>query len=328
MEKKPESLQSVLNNEQFSQFAALDNIAVKGINAIAIKIALGLELFIPPRETRILYPQMETLLENYYERFQLHLNYYGSPKTGKILKLSDKFQDKMRNVLLNYNYEAYYQPYIFYDDQNKGDLFNATPWVSSFFGHAPEDSKLSALSAMMGVRQDGENLNIDTLLEMTFQWCNTIHPAHGSAGFCFAYTLGREAAKYAWPLMTRHPGIDYHNKTSFILQSKNIFNKIKGVNWLTILSEQLIEELGGISYCKKQVEPLCHIEPYNGGVIIIAGPCPQIGDNHKNIELEPYKKVAKLTRPVRMENYEYNFLELNPPLDSFQEFENWLRRFD
>lgn len=169
MEKKPESLQLALNNEQFSQFAALDNIAVKGINSVAIKIALGLELFIPPRETRILYPQMEALLEDYHERFQSHLNYYGSPKTRRILKLSDKFQDKMRNVLLNYNYEAHYQPYIFYDNRNKGELFNATPWVSSFFGRATEDNKLSALSAMMGVSQDEENLNIDTLLEMTFQ---------------------------------------------------------------------------------------------------------------------------------------------------------------
>lgn len=200
--------------------------------------------------------------------------------------------------------------------------------MSSFFGRAPEDNKLSALSAMMGVSQDEENLNIDTLLEMTFQWCNIIQPTHGSAGFCFAYSLGHDAEKYVWPLMARYPGIDYHNDISFILQSKGVFDKIKGINWLTVLSDQLIEALGGMVYSKKQVEPLCHIEPYNGGVIIVAGSHPQIGENHKNIELESYKKVDKLTRPIRMENYKYNFLKLNPPLDSFQELENWLRRFD
>ncbi|EJX9816712.1 hypothetical protein OE374_002955, partial [Salmonella bongori] len=83
--------QDILSDDQIIELEKLDSIAIKGINAIEARIALGLEMFIPPRDPHILYPQMGSLLEDYFTRFSSHVNYHGSPSTGKILKITPHF---------------------------------------------------------------------------------------------------------------------------------------------------------------------------------------------------------------------------------------------
>lgn len=322
-------IQDMLSNEQIRELGRLDDIAIKGVNEIAARVSLGLEMYIPPRDTLTLYPQMETLFEDYYNRFASHVNYYGSPPTGRILKITSKFLTTMRNKLENFNYNAQYNPYIFFDDQFIGDLFNASPWNSLFWGRPAEDNKLSAIWATMPLRKEKSELHIDTLLDMTFQWCNQIQPAHGNAGLYFCPTIGSIGANYYYALMQRHPGIDYINKIDLVHATQGDFRRIKGVNWMTILSDEIVAELGGLGYCKKQVEPECHIEQWNGGIIIIAGPLPQCGDTYSNFIPERYKKVAALTRPVRLNNYgDRKFLKLEEPFDNETELNKWIRRFD
>lgn len=322
-------IQDVLSNEQIKELSRFDDIAIKGINAIEARISLGMEMFIPPRDTHILYPQMEALLEDYYTRFAPYVNYYGSPATGKLSKVTPKFLAAMRKKLKCFDYKAQYNPYVFFDDQFQGELFNASPWNGIFWGRPPVDNELSATWATMPLKKDNSTLHIDTLLEMTFQWCNHIQPIHGNAGLYFCPTLGRRGARYYYALMQRYPGIDYSNRVDFVRKTSGIFNRIKGVNWLTILGDQIVEELGGLEYCKRQVEPECHIELWRGGVIIIAGPVPQPGDTYNNFIPERYKKVAALTRPVRLSDYRgCQFLKLDDPFDNDSELNKWIGRFD
>ena len=82
MESELTLLSSMMNDEILPEdhnLCALDKIGIKQGARTAVKVALGLELFIPPRESSILYPQLESLLEDYYHRFGEYLNYYGSP---------------------------------------------------------------------------------------------------------------------------------------------------------------------------------------------------------------------------------------------------------
>ncbi|EGO8362118.1 DUF3396 domain-containing protein [Escherichia coli] len=322
-------IQDMLNDEQILTLGQLDDVAIRGVNAIAARISLGLEMYIPPRDTHVLYPQMAVLFEDYYSRFSSKLNYYGSPPSGRILKITSKFLTTMRNKLENFNYNTQYNPYIFFDDQYHGELFNASPWNGLFWGRPAEDNKLSAVWATMSLRDDNGKLHIDSLLEMAFQWCNQIQPAHGNAGLYFCPTIGRSGASYYYALMQRHPGIDYINRIDLIHATQGCFNRVKGVNWLTILNDEIVEELGGLEYCKKQIEPECYIEKWKGGIIIIAGPLPQCGDTYNNFIPERYKKVAKLIRPVRVNDYRgRKFLKLDAPFDNETELNKWLKRFD
>ncbi|EKT1335417.1 DUF3396 domain-containing protein [Salmonella enterica] len=323
-------IRDILSNDQIAELGRFDDIAIKGMNAITARISLGLEMFIPPRDPHILYPQMESLLEDYYTRFASHVNYYGSPSTGKMLKITPRFLTTMRNKLENYNYKSQYNPYLFFDDRFKGDMFNASPWNNSLWGRPAEDNKLSTVWATMPLKKEKNDLHIDDLLDMTLQWCNHIQPAHGNSGLYFCSTIDRRyGAKYIYSLMQRHPGIDYSNNVDFVLASKGVFNRIKGINWITILSDEIVDELGGLEYCKKQVEPECHIEQWKGGVIIMAGPIPQCGDTYNNFIPERYKKIATLTRPVQLNDYQgYDFLNLEEPFDSDTELDKWIKRFD
>ncbi|EDH5631423.1 hypothetical protein CB172_13415 [Salmonella enterica subsp. enterica serovar Claibornei] len=322
-------IQDILNDEQVKELGKLDELAIKVKNAIAARISLGVEMFIPPRDTHILYPQMETLLEDYYTRFSPYVNCYGSPSTGNLSRITSGFLTTMRNKLDKFNYKEQYNPYIFFDDQHKGHLFNASPWNSSFWGRPAEDNKLSTIWATMPLRKDNSTLHIDTLLEMTFQWCNHVKPAHGNAGLYFCPTIGRTGAKYFYSLMQRYPGIDYSNDICFVRATQGVFNRIKGVNWLTILNDEIVDELGGLEYCKRQLEPECHMESWDGGVIIVAGPIPQAGDTYNNFIPERYRKTAALTHPVRLSNYRgLKFLELKEPFDNDTELNKWIKRFD
>lgn len=322
-------LQDLLSDDQIKELGKLDDIAIKGINDIAARVSLGLEMYIPPRDTHILYPQLELLFEDYYTRFASHLNYYGLPPTGRILKITPKFLSTMRKKIENYNYKDHYNPYIFFDDRFKGRLFNASPWNALFWGQPMKANELSAVWATMPLRKNESDLHIDTLLEITFEWCNQVQPAHGNAGLYFCPTIGHTGANYYYALMQRHPGIDYLNQVDFVNAAKGNLNRIKGVNWLTILSDEIVEELGGLAYCKQQVEPECHIEKWKGGIIIMAGPLPQCGDTYNNFIPECYKKVTALTRSVRLSNYRgWKFLELAEPFDNETELNKWIRRFD
>ncbi|WP_079774701.1 hypothetical protein [Salmonella bongori] len=161
--------QDILSDDKIIELEKLDSIAIKGINAIEARIALGLEMFIPPRDPHILYPQMGSLLEDYFTRFSSHVNYHGSPSTGKILKITPHFLTTIRNNLENYNYKSQYTLYMFFDDNFKGDIFNASPWNNTFWGRPVEDDKLSTIWATMPLKNDSDNLHIETLLNMPLQ---------------------------------------------------------------------------------------------------------------------------------------------------------------
>lgn len=113
-------IQDILYDEQVKELGKLDELAIKDKNAIAARISLGVEMFIPPRDTHILYPQMETLLEDYYTRFSPYVNCYGSPSTGNLSRITSGFLTTMRNKLDKFNYKEQYNPYIFLMTNTKG----------------------------------------------------------------------------------------------------------------------------------------------------------------------------------------------------------------
>jgi len=99
---------------------------------------------------------------------------------------------------------------------------------------------------------------------------------------------------------------------------------------LTALDDGFVKELGGLDKIKVELGPACPIHFYEGGIVIQAGPRPQLGDSNRGIVLEEYRRVARLVKPLRFEaiNPKFPLLSVNSPLDAQEESVKWLRRFD
>jgi hypothetical protein len=94
-------------------------------------------------------------------------------------------------------------------------------------------------------------------------------------------------------MMKRHPGFDFQDAGSFLMEAASINNRIKCVNWLTVLCDALVDELGGIDAMRNALEPACKVHEYPGGCLIQASGYPQLGDTYRNDIPAAYRLVAK-----------------------------------
>ncbi|GHU38345.1 hypothetical protein AGMMS50256_37520 [Betaproteobacteria bacterium] len=117
---------------------------------------------------------------------------------------------------------------------------------------------------------------------------------------------------------------------SFTGLAKGVFNRIKCINWLTVLGDAILEELGGLLVVRNALEPKCTLYPYPGGVLIQAGEWPCLCDVEQEPVLIPeaYRKVASLTRRVRFTGYRSTLFRVAKPLVGKEETEKWVSRFD
>ena len=100
------------------------------------------------------------------------------------------------------------------------------------------------------------------------------------------------------------------------------------MNWLTVLCDALVEELGGRDKMRTTLEPVCKVHDYPGGVVIQAGAFPQIGDTWRDEVPEAYRFVARYTKSIRFETYRSGLFRVPQGLDGKKETLAWIRRFD
>ncbi|XKM13596.1 DUF3396 domain-containing protein [Orbaceae bacterium ac157xtp] len=311
-----------------SNIGQLDQFAISsrkgGIHA---RIVLGCELyFAPPEDYPAFYSDLIWAVGDYYARYGEFVNHYALPREAGSGKIEGDPMPKFWQALAKTDL-IYGMGGLLWRQDQPG--YNATSWQVDVGGAAPHQRWLSSLFASMSVGK-GENGNrFSELADLVVTWCERLQPAHGSAGFCFSYPIGlKPDPSDTWELLQRHPGIDHSYTAMFAVESEPIYNRIKGVNWLTVLSDPIVAELGGIEVIQAQLGEKCRIRTYRGGIIIIAGPVPQLGDRNINFIPTRYQAAAKVTRPVRFEDYQRAFIELPEPFDEKVESMKWIRRFD
>lgn len=172
------------------------------------------------------------------------------------------------------------------------------------------------------------------VLETTLRWCDLLKPGHGTAGLSMILDEGSAKApqsRLAFPLIKRFPGIDFPDLGAWSSEVRHEKKRwIRTVNWLTILDDKFVEELGGLAKMKAELGDECPVHVWDGGVIIQAGLEPEVGDVNQGLVPEAYRKVARLTKPLRFESLKGRISLLNPPppLDHIDESLKWIRRFD
>ena len=128
-------------------------------------------------------------------------------------------------------------------------------------------------------------------------------------------------------LAERFPGLEIESPH---IHTIHVGAGIKGVNWLTILADRWVQQIGGFDYLHTRLDDDFELIPYDGGVMIQAGPKPQLGDVTTNRWPQHYVALAKLLKPIQIKEH-YSFHTGDVPgsgrIDS-EASEAWIFRFD
>ncbi len=181
--------------------------------------------------------------------------------------------------------------------------------------------------------KDGEGA-FQTLMH---QWCKMLKPFHGYAGVGTILSMvSHEVDRVihlVYPFTRRFPGIDIDIPSSVASKMARGEGplKIKGVNWLTVLDDQCFEQLGGRNAVLSDLEEGFKFYEYEGGLLIQAGPMPQLGDINQQHIPRYYQQLARKLKPIRMSFPNGHRLLKSPNRQEKSNTEatnEWLARFD
>lgn len=168
----------------------------------------------------------------------------------------------------------------------------------------------------------------EAILDLVKELCELIPYSSAHAGFaleCSPYAQ-EESETHAWKTSMRHLGMDIYmgGRRETIAAGQDA---LKGVGWLTILSHELANEVGGPDAIAKTVAADCKVVEVKGGLLVKAGPRPAIGDRNRKDYLPQYQSVYEALRPLLDKATERaHFLELER--EEEEGTEAWYRRFE
>lgn len=164
-------------------------------------------------------------------------------------------------------------------------------------------------------------------LLLTF--CQATKPWHGYGGLALVhnpnYGHALSAEPFLYPYAIRFPGLELDRP---VTHSRLCRDGIKGVNWLTVLSMPLLDRVGGVAAMRAALDPQdFNIQDYPGGVILQAGPTPQLGDSDKGLSVPAYQMAGRFLRPLRAP---HNDIVAKTPkgVNALAFARTWLSRFD
>ncbi len=108
---------------------------------------------------------------------------------------------------------------------------------------------------------------------------------------------------------------------------------IKGVNWLTVVADRWLDELGGADKVEADVGSLDSrfiVHRWGRGLMIQAGDRPDLGDAEQGRWPELYVKLSKYLKPLRITQHcPFGCAGAGPRFgNDMEEGLKWLRRFD
>jgi hypothetical protein len=160
------------------------------------------------------------------------------------------------------------------------------------------------------------------------QWSSLLAPFHGYAGLGIIQSMSRDQKvrtdRLVSPYAMRFPGLEFDDPVS---QSIHLEKHIKGVNWLTVLSDGFLDQLGGREALKAELGEAFPFYDYPGGSIIQAGPSPQIGDLNRQIVPPHYKRLSDVLKPIRVD-YPDSLLSAPDYRDNKAITKQWFERYD
>ncbi|MHB8474549.1 MAG: type VI immunity family protein [Gammaproteobacteria bacterium] len=155
--------------------------------------------------------------------------------------------------------------------------------------------------------------------------CSVMPLQSGHAGFSFECSRYDENASqtHAWATSMRVPGVDI---CRLPVDRRAVGeDAIKGVNWLTALGADLLQQVGGMSKLREGLSSEIELIELPVGVVIQAGKMPLLGDTNRGETLPLYQQVYKLLAPL-VEKASRRSLSFNLSTDYVEKTEQWFTR--
>ena len=292
------------------------------------------EVYFPDGHTQIQRAALIDIWERYYNLFPTEISHYLPNNQNRLRRITDGFPSHFREVMPGIDSDLYF------DGELVGDAEAAqkgwpTPYAISGAGKWERDARRpSSCSAYFPAIWMMDSL--DAFVSEMLAWCDIIKPRHGLAGVSVVRDTSSPPYSMhdtrAFPFLRRYPGLDYSDTAQFSLVTRRAEQvRIRGTNWLTVIDDALIEELGGRNSLDEALsaDPAVLVHEWTGGVLIQAGPRPQVGDVNAGRRPEHYGTAARALAPIRFEDYtRQGYFRVPSPLDEISETLAWIRRFD
>lgn len=328
----------------FKSLGDLDKVAVVSKRGfVKVRIGFVVTLFFNAGNTSEKRLAFTEVLRHFYETFSPYVTNYQRIGAGRLSRIrdmsfldhyeqnatrapADDSEDPDANVFAPHLYgypdgEDLHEPPLYYCG---GSCLPINQWFSSGWA-----SHLDAHIPASWVERNGYS----TLVDLLQHWCNILKPMHGTAGLGTLFDQGssrQNSGPVAFPLIKRFSGLDYNDSRVWCVEThKTDGRTIRTTNWLNVLDNDFVAQLGGIDELKDALGSKCLLHAYEGGVIVQAGPQAELGDVNRGIIPEHYRTVAKVLRPLRFENYTTpGLIEVPYPMDPVEETKLWIARFD
>ena len=296
---------------------------------VALRIGLVATMFLAEPWTQPVREAVTEAAEEYIRQFREHLRWAKGPNSGHVRPL-DKGKVRFPRDWL---------------PQHK----DGKTWDFGFSGGETEESASEFLLSAMGSDDTSKDTGYfqvylpltwfaehpGTFQDFVLNLAKRLRPLSGYAGIGVLEPLDVYDRQPYMPtvrqIAERFPGLEIE---STYVHTIHLGEGIKGVNWLTILGDRWIQQIGGLDYLRIRLGDDFKLTSYDGGLMIQAGPKPQIGDVTTNRWPRHYVTLAKVLKPIQIkEHYAFHLDDPDPMgaprLDAVSNSsEAWLFRFD
>ncbi len=206
------------------------------------------------------------------------------------------------------------------------DKYTASEFQFNVLGDEGPPPKLSFLQIVLPL--DWLNTPQGSFPQICLRLCEILKPYHGYGGLGFAEARDVGARDQAQPLIysfaRRFPGLEVDRPVFHIFYVRD---GIKGVNWLTILSAHWVEAMGGLATLRTSLNESFVFHEYDQGVLIQAGPKPELGDRNQRLWPRLYPQLARVLKPIRITKHG-SFDNRGNDRFTKETSQEWLARFD
>lgn len=266
---------------------------------------------------------VESCLQSFLRDWGGQLTWYADEDLGRFRPATPKRLSRPIERLRRRD-----KPMPFYAwTMSAGESFES-PSAVGFQSHVrAHDGALSFIRASFPPEAYAGDAGAARFVELVAQWSAMLPLTHGYAGFALNQSESdRQMRSWILPRISgRFPGFEIDDCGGTALRGGHA---IKGVNWLTLVSDPFLERLGGITSLRSRLDPAIEVRPIQGrGALFRLGSKPEAGDLALGQTLPLHRALAREFSPIRMTAHP----ALGPAeYGSFgpEGTARWLRRFD
>ncbi len=303
----------------------LDKIKIKDKdNHIVAQIGMMVTLYLENAYEKQCRLAVAQCIEEYMALVRPHLKRYGGEKLG-VRKFSQTPIQPLAEMIEPLDEYDFFEIIITGSETDE----ESSPYnVETVLGEKRSYKQIGYLSATFPLAFLEEQPG-GFFQQFVHDWCKRLSPYHGYGGLGLIRSVYTGAARRAepllYPLIKRFPGLEIDMPH---FHSSDCVEGIKGINWLTILSDTFLQKLGGKAALRAQLDDDFIFYDYPGGVMIQAGPFPQIGDMEQGNIPKQYQTLYRLVKSVQTDKLKYIVVEVPEGVNAKEFTKWWLHRFE